>query len=346
MTIGENGQHEAEFSVALLGPTPLYDQVDPGEVPDKTDTTRSELEHGIHFSLAGLRASTRRPGGIALITLVSAVGLVSVLAGLTNAHSLIASPMVAAANAAGRVSASQVEASIEHTSVNQVSGVEHNADWKPVSKTFSGIEMVLVPAGCMMMGSEAGSHDELPVHQQCFDEPFWIDRTEMTNGQLHSRGYWSGSERPRENVTWFMAQEFCESRGGRLPTEAEWEYAARGPDGLEYPWGNTFDGSKVIWYTFETKEVGSKPDGASWVGALDMSGGVWEWVSSIYWPYPYDPADGREADGGLDNIDRRVLRGGSWEITDAANLRAANRFSADPDDWGYGLIGFRCARSN
>ncbi|MBN1312639.1 MAG: formylglycine-generating enzyme family protein [Anaerolineae bacterium] len=225
-------------------------------------------------------------------------------------------------------------------------GPEHNADWEPTIRKFEGIEMVLVPAGCFMMGSEAGSHDEKPVHRQCFDEPFWIDRTEVTNGQHGSRGYWPGQNRPRENISWFLAQDFCRSRGGRLPTEAEWEYAARGPDSLEYPWGNDFDGSKIAWYTFETVDVAGKPEGASWVGALDMSGGVWEWVSSVYKSYPYDPDDGREVDTDINHVDARVLRGGSWELTDADNLRAANRFSAYADDWGYGVIGFRCVRSD
>ncbi|MBN1431040.1 MAG: SUMF1/EgtB/PvdO family nonheme iron enzyme [Anaerolineae bacterium] len=222
---------------------------------------------------------------------------------------------------------------------------QHNADWTPVTKTFDGIEMVLVPAGCFVMGSDSGSHDEKPAHQQCFDEPFWIDRTEVTNKQHGAYGYWHGPEQPRENISWLLAQTFCQSRGGRLPTEAEWEYAARGPENLEYPWGNTFDGNKVVWYTFETVAVAGKPEGASWVGALDMSGSVWEWVSSVYKPYPYNSTDGREVDVVVNRSDERVLRGGSWEITDADNLRMANRFKAYPDDWGYGLIGFRCMKS-
>jgi formylglycine-generating enzyme required for sulfatase activity len=106
--------------------------------------------------------------------------------------------------------------------------------------------MALVPAGCFPMGSNDGDFDEQPVHQICFDTPFWIDVTEVTNGQFAAlsgqaerSSNWTDADRPRETVTWVEADAFCRLRGARLPTEAEWEYAAREPDGLVYPWGNT-----------------------------------------------------------------------------------------------------------
>jgi hypothetical protein len=218
-----------------------------------------------------------------------------------------------------------------------------NDAWTPIEQTFDGIPMVYVPAGCLMMGSEDGSDDEQPVHEVCLDA-FWIDKTEVTNAQYGSSGQWSGDNRPRENVTWVEARDFCESRGARLPTEAEWEYAARGPEAWEYPWGNTFVAENVVYSDNsggQTADVGSRPGGASWVGALDMSGNVWEWVSSLYQTYPYSGADGRESNS--DTSSFRVLRGGSF--SDDGNLtRAANRPGITPTSMNN-YIGFRCARS-
>jgi formylglycine-generating enzyme required for sulfatase activity len=231
--------------------------------------------------------------------------------------------------------------------------VTSNADWTPVVQEFDGVEAVLVPAGCFSMGSDAGDKNEQPVHRQCFDEPFWIDRHEVTWAMfeacieagectLHadcSPNPWSpGDSTPVNCETWVEARDYCAWRGARLPTEAEWEYAARGPDGWIYPWGDTFVDENVV-YQGMAAEVGSKPGGASWVGAYDMSGNVWEWVSTISAPYPYDPADGREDPADTDSY--RVLRGGAF---DSPDLRAADRDSFSPDQVYYN-IGFRCARS-
>jgi iron(II)-dependent oxidoreductase len=222
--------------------------------------------------------------------------------------------------------------------------VTHNADWTPVIQTFDGVEMVLVPRGCFMMGNEYGGEEEHPIHQQCFAEPFWIDVTEVTNGQYGSEGIFSSANCPRDSVTWFEAHDFCASRGARLPTEAEWEYAARGPDDLVYPWGNEFVGDNVVYAEnsgYQTAEVGSRPRGMSWVGAFDLSGNVWEWVSSAYEAYPYDPNDGREDLERTDVV--RVVRGGSYNNSEN-NLRVARRRMTNPDD-GSDHNGFRCARS-
>ncbi len=191
--------------------------------------------------------------------------------------------------------------------------VNHNSEWKPIMQEFGGVQMALVPAGCFQLGSTDEQIDyavtrlgaqrfwmdkEKPVNQQCFDKPFWIDLTEVTNAQFNTFGgqasrtsKWTAGNRPREMIGWDEALAFCEKRGARLPTEAEWEYAARGPDNLLFPWGNEFDRANVVWAdavgdpSNKTAEVGSKPSGASWVGALDLSGNVWEWVSSLYKPY-------------------------------------------------------------
>ncbi|MBL1136650.1 MAG: TIR domain-containing protein [Chloroflexi bacterium] len=254
----------------------------------------------------------------------------------------------------------------------QPSGLEavtSNAQWKemggPIEQEFDGVMMVLAPAGCFDMGSikeqldyavslGATSQDiqsETPVTQICFDEPFWMDKFEVTQGDFERLGGVAGNEsyfvddrRPREQITWFEARDFCkQKRDGRLPTEAEWEYTARGPDNLIFPWGNEFELANVVSganSNSQTAEVGSKKGGVSWLGAYDMSGNVWEWVSSL--GYGYDSELDREDDS--NNIGSRVMRGGSWNDTGYANnVRSANR------DWTYpgysvSIVGFRCAR--
>lgn len=238
------------------------------------------------------------------------------------------------------------------TTPTDIVPVRQNADWKPVIHAFNNIDMVEVPSGCFMMGNDSGDNEK-PANQQCFDHPFWIDRTEVTNVQFSKLGgnaaaisRWTEDNRPRENISWVEASAYCQKHGARLPTEAEWEYAARGPDGLTYPWGNTFDPDQVVFgknSKGETFEVGSKPNGASWVGALDMSGNVYEWVSSIFRPYPYKADDGRE--DANDRTHTRVARGGSWSIGVTTALSSSVRSGGDPlsakDDFG-----FRCALSD
>jgi formylglycine-generating enzyme required for sulfatase activity len=262
------------------------------------------------------------------------------------------------------------------------SPVTTNADWEPVIEEFDGVEMALVPAGCFMMGSTEAEidyamelcesargesecergylEDQAPRHEVCFDEPFWMDVYEVTNAQYGSPGIWSGESYPRENVDWFGAADHCEGRGARLPTEAEWEYAARGPDGLIFPWGNSFDGALLNYCdancTYNppdlavddgyrhTAPVGSYPGGVSWVGAHDMSGNVWEWTDSVYEPYPYEAGDGSEEEGSSDSSSERVvLRGGSW-IYFSYDACATYR-GRDTPSTSYIDIGFRCVRS-
>jgi formylglycine-generating enzyme required for sulfatase activity len=253
-------------------------------------------------------------------------------------------------------------------------GVAANADWTPVEQDFDGVTMVLVPAGCFEMGSSEAEADaafaqcerergqgqcqsdwfsgELPAHEQCFDAPFWIDKFEVTNAQFAEFGgtassdsNWTAHDLPRESITWFESRDFCALRGARLPTEAEWEYAARGPDGLRYPWGNAYNAGLVIglddptYGDFQTAPVGSRPGGASWVGALDMSGNVFEWTSSLYAEYPY----GADHESDSDPESHRVLRGGSF-VAATLVMRSADRVWGDPGVDFYG-DGFRCARS-
>ncbi len=217
-----------------------------------------------------------------------------------------------------------------------------NRTWVPQFAFFDGVMMALVPQGCFTMGTEDGRRDERPPHQVCFDRPFWIDRTEVTNAAFGSVGRFEGDDRPRENLLWSEARDHCARRGARLPTEAEWEYAARGIDGWRYPWGDTLIPDNLVFdqnSNNETAPVGSKPGGESWVGALDMSGNVFEFVSSAYARYPYDPADGRE---NLTDEVARVYRGGINSYIDHGSS-ATIRFRLEPDERNW-YIGFRCAR--
>jgi formylglycine-generating enzyme required for sulfatase activity len=254
--------------------------------------------------------------------------------------------------------------------------VTANAQWTPQFQDFDGVTMTLVPPGCFNMGSTQAQIDaldqqyrtttttttfsnEAPQTKICFDKPFWIDKTDVTQAQFKQLGgpaalssYFTGDNRPVDSITWFAARDFCEKqRGAHLPTEAEWEYAARGPDSWDYPWGNTFDSSKVVWGRNKsegTDAVGGIPAGASWVGALDMSGNIFQWTSTIYdqtkFPYPYNATDGRESRD--DTSSERVLRGGSFihNYWDATVLRSANRVNYAPDGVSVNF-GFRCARS-
>jgi formylglycine-generating enzyme required for sulfatase activity len=235
----------------------------------------------------------------------------------------------------------------------------HNTDWTPnLLQTVDGQKVVLVPSGCFMMGSDDGDLDEQPVNRQCFDTPFWISQYEVTNREYkqcvdagactlpHNTTYYNSPTYARFPVTfvdWNQANDYALWREGRLPTEAEWEYAARGPDSWIYPWGNEFDGTHLNFcdsHCFPATTgrddtvsdgygtiglVGNYPSNASWVGALDMSGNVDEWVSSIYQPYPYDSGDGREGVGS--EYSGRILRGGAW-ISDRNETRASSRLSS------------------
>jgi serine/threonine-protein kinase len=230
----------------------------------------------------------------------------------------------------------------------------------------SGTEMVFVPAGKFIMGSNNGNPDEKPVHSVYLDD-FYIDKYEVTNrlyracvktkvcdppkqGNSYTRGYYYGNTTfdnyPVVNIDWSMGQNFCQWRGARLPTEAEWEKAARGTDERIYPWGNSIDCSYASYMgrangcVKDTSQVGKYQNGISLYGAFDMAGNVWEWVSSLYLPYPYSPSDRRED---LSSSGNRVLRGGSWNV-DGDVVTTTHRYQYDPASFD-GVIGFRCVSS-
>jgi len=196
--------------------------------------------------------------------------------------------------------------------------------------------MVFVPAGEFIMGSPEGEGDDDEHPQRTvYLDAFYIGKYEVTNAEYkecvdagacdppslnssNTRDSYYGNPEydnyPVIYVSWYDAQAYCDWKGVRLPTEAEWEKAARGTDGREYPWGNEAPDETKLNYDQnigDTTEVGSYPDGASPYGAMDMAGNVYEWVADWYDPDYYRKAPDRNPQG-PDSGDSRVLRGGSW----------------------------------
>ncbi len=150
------------------------------------------------------------------------------------------------------------------------------------------------------------------------------------------------ADHPVIEVSWYGAVAYCEWAGGRLPTEAEWAYAARGPEARVFPWGDEWDENRLNSVGAgpgDTTEVGSYPAGASWCGALDMAGNAWEWVADWYGDYP----SGAQANPtGPSSGEYKRMRGGSW-YDGRHRARCAYRYGSHPVNW-YDYVGFRCAR--
>ena len=237
-------------------------------------------------------------------------------------------------------------------------------------------EMVAVAARPFTMGAAGGPDDERPVHQ-VHVAAFEIDRLPVTNARfaeflnaigtqnkngerlfdaddpdarIHKIGNRWVTDKGFENhpvveVSWPGARDYCAWRNRRLPTEAEWEKAARGTDGRKYPWGNTppdrTRGQFAARYN-ATAPVDAFPAGASPYGVLDMAGNAWEWVSSAYQPYPYTASDGRE-DQQAGPV--RSTRGGGHDspAEEITTTQRGRYLSRNPRS-GHHNIGFRCAK--
>jgi len=222
--------------------------------------------------------------------------------------------------------------------------------------------MVVIPAGAFLMGSTPASElswleqgvDETPQHRVKLGA-FWIDRYEVTENDyavfVEATGHraprvWSAG-RPRRDdhpvidVSWHDADAYCRWAGKRLPTEAEWEKAARGVDGRTWVWGSEYrpgaaslgDGGLG-----DTAPVGSHPEDASPYGVYDMTGNAMEWTASWYRAYPGSTL--RRNDFGEQY---RVLKGGAWTTPPLPFGRAANRHAIAPK-WDHPHFGFRCVK--
>ncbi len=263
------------------------------------------------------------------------------------------------------------------------------------TSSIDGMEMVFIPGGEFIMGwtgldatvsngpGPTADFMEFPVTV----DDFWIDKYEVTNAQYnlcveaekcepyhqnnltpYGLAYFTDPKYdnyPVINVSWYMARDYCTWAGRRLPTEAEWERAARNDDGRKYPWGNQpyddhlanicdkdcppskkgVQGNPKFDDGFSgPAPVGSYPEGASPYGVMDMAGNVWEWTSSAADPYPYQAEDGRESQYDIEYGSKwpeRILRGGTWN-DGYAYIRSSFRYRAVATYWNNNM-GFRCA---
>ena len=246
--------------------------------------------------------------------------------------------------------------------------------------------MELIPAGEFRMGSNSGQDREKPVHSVYVDA-FYMDKYEVTNAEYaeflnakgkHAEGgqIWldigDGDERieyvsrkyqvkagyenhPVVEVSWYGAMAYAEWKGKRLPTEAEWEKAARGGlSGLKYPWGNTIDSSRASYNNHVTDTTAVGKYAANGYGLYDMSGNVWEWCLDEWNANFYSISPAQNPLSGANSIQwlldnyigvktYRVLRGGSWDYN-AAYVRVAYRSNTTPTNTNN-YVGFRCARA-
>jgi formylglycine-generating enzyme required for sulfatase activity/serine/threonine protein kinase len=268
----------------------------------------------------------------------------------------------------------------------------------PAPKPKCASSMVEIPGGKFFMGSDEDLDLEKPAHHVTL-APYCIDRFEVTTEDYkacsdagdckraatenkwpditakdskvydplcNAREPMARAKHPINCVDWQMAARYCEARGGRLPTEAEWEFAARGPDGRKYPWGdeepsaldlNACGAECVAWgkknkvelesmYEGDdgwptTAPVGSFPGGKSRYGVNDVMGNVWEWTADYFAPYAPDTLVDPK---GPPRGDERVIRGGAWNGSYTSWVRPTFRYKNPPDTRSHG-IGFRCARS-
>ena len=211
--------------------------------------------------------------------------------------------------------------------------------------------MVFVKGGCFNMGSNNGYYNEKPVHKVCVDD-FFVGKYEVTQYQWKeimgsNPSHFKLDDRPVENVSWNNVQEFIQKlnkktgQNYRLPTEAEWEYVARGGNkSKEYKYSGSNDIDNVAWHTknsnSKTHKVGTKQ--ANELGIYDMSGNVWEWCSDRYGSDYYKSSQLNNPQGpSIGSI--RVYRGGNW-YGNAFDCRVARRISWNPGK-GDNLLGFR-----
>jgi formylglycine-generating enzyme required for sulfatase activity len=239
----------------------------------------------------------------------------------------------------------------------QLGSSQSGAPLEAQVRPADGMEMLPVPAGKFDMGSEEGDDDEKPVHTVNLDA-FYIDKYEVSVAQYQkcvdagacaepfTWPAFSEPNAPVVGVTWNDAANYCAWAGARLPTEAEWEKAARGTDGRTYPWGDQDPDCSLgnHWFGEEQcagkpVDVGQYPAGASPYGALDMAGNAFEWTADWYATDYYGDSPARNPKGPEAGT-FKVVRGGSWDWDElTATDRHTVGLPSDPDS----NFGFRCA---
>ncbi|MEA3440543.1 MAG: formylglycine-generating enzyme family protein [Chloroflexota bacterium] len=219
-----------------------------------------------------------------------------------------------------------------------------------------GVPMILIPGGAFVMGSDNNQAAAKPAHSVYLDD-FYIDKFEVTNEMYRecaeagvcttggssriNNDTWVGH--PVMDVTWYEAHNYCEWRSGRLPTEAEWEKAARGTDERKFPWGNEpvtcelARYGKCGWFTIL---VGQHPEGVSPYGVHDMAGNAWEWTQDWYKQdyYAYSPTE--NPTGPAEDTGWKSTRGGAWFYQ--AGLMTSIWRNHAPPTAAYSYLGFRC----
>ncbi len=241
---------------------------------------------------------------------------------------------------------------------------QESSESEKTGKKIGPPGMVLIPTGDFMFGTNSPDLTTMPLQLQkvrkwgedqkpqkkLYLDAFFIDQYEVTNEQYikFDRDYpfpLGNHNNPAVNISWFKAKAYCESLGKRLPTEMEWEKAARGPEGRKFPWGNEFDPQKAntgFSKLSSSSPVGTFPEDVSYYNVYDMAGNVSEWTSSWYQRY----ADSKYKSSNFGKI-YKVTRGGSFqdmghyelEIFSTTTFRYFNR----PEEWA-GDTGFRCVK--
>ena len=234
--------------------------------------------------------------------------------------------------------------------------------------------IMLIQAGAFWMGREDGPSDEAPLHRLYVGD-FWIERHKVTNAEFaeflnEDRGVPSSRESRIDSydpdarvgllrwivdpayadhpvaVSWFGARDYCAWRGRRLPTEAEWEKAARGEDRRQYPWGDAPPTPTRAFFGLArgvTQKGDTRPAGASPYGVHDLLGNLREWTSTTFKPYPYRHDDGREPFTGVGRV---VVRGASHDDpVDALSVTTRRSHDRRGAAAGHHFVGFRCATS-
>jgi formylglycine-generating enzyme required for sulfatase activity len=290
------------------------------------------------------------------LSLSSALGLISLAAFLVLATGCGGSSSAKSSSGAGKTR-------VDAKGIEQV--------WVPAGSFEMGTDATAIEKLKQdpLIGQFVELDNDVPAHQVTLTHGYWLDKHEVTNeafrafadaGGYKQKALWSQAgwkwlsgqnaarlpqqcagtapNDPAVCVSWYEAEAYAAWRGGRLPTEAEWEYAARGPDSRVYPWGNEFDPKRCnVVDSTGLEPVGSYPDAASWVGALDLAGNAMEWVQD--WLAPYTSAPATDPTGPATGS-IKVEKGGWWGAP-SYTARAAYRHYEDAPAYSDGHIGFR-----